>query len=327
MMRILYFTDTHIRGTSPRSRIDDFQLTIRRKIEEVIEIAEREQVDFVLHGGDVFDRPNLSPAVVREFAHVFRQFQAPIYAIAGNHDIYGHNPNTIERTMLGLLDAFGMIRLIGEKEKVTLEKDGLIVQLSGQPFHYDLDKREIPLDYHRANESEANYCIHMVHGMLVDRALPDGVPHTMVGDVWCDDVDILLTGHYHAGFPLQHRNGKYIVNPGALARINNHPSEIKRMPQVALIELGDQIQIKMIPLRSATRGEEVLDRSYIEKNMYRQEQLASFVQQIRSATDFQAVDVLDIIEEISRINGIEEEVKFEAQRRIAVEQEEGESLD
>jgi DNA repair protein SbcD/Mre11 len=324
-MRILYFTDTHIRGTSPRSRTDDFQLTIRRKIEEVIEIAEREQVDFVLHGGDVFDRPNLSPAVVREFAQVFRRFRAPIYAIAGNHDIYGHNPSTIERTMLGLLDAFGTIRLIGEKEKVKLEKDGLVVQVSGQPFHYDLDKRDVALDYHVENECEANYCIHIVHGMLVDRALPDGVPHTMIGDVWCDAVDILLTGHYHAGFPLQHRNGKYIVNPGALARINNHPSEIKRMPQVALIELGEAIQINMIPLSSATRGEEVLDRSYIEKTMYRQEQLASFVQQIRSATDFQAVDVLDIIDEISRINGIDEEVKFEAQRRIAIEQEEGEA--
>jgi exonuclease SbcD len=324
-MRILYFTDTHIRGTSPRSRTDDFQLTIRRKIEEVIEIAEREQVDFVLHGGDVFDRPNLSPAVVREFAQVFRRFRAPIYAIAGNHDIYGHNPSTIERTMLGLLDAFGTIRLISNGQKVKLEKDGLVVQLSGQPFHYDLDKREVHLDYHVENECEAAYCIHMVHGMLVDRALPDGVPHTMVGDVWCDAVDILLSGHYHAGFPLQHRAGKYIVNPGALARINNHPSEIKRMPQVALIELGESIQISLIPLRSATSGEEVLDRSYIEKNMYRQEQLASFVQQIRSATDFQAVDVMDIIDEISRLNGIDEEVKFEAQRRIAIEQEKGEA--
>jgi exonuclease SbcD len=32
---------------------------------------------------------------------------------------------------------------------------------------------------------------------------------------------------------------------------------------------------------------------------------------------------LDIIDEISRMNGVEDEVKFEAQRRIAVEQEAG----
>lgn len=320
-MRLLYMTDTHIRGTSPRSRTDDFQHTIRRKLEEVVDIAEREQVDFVLHGGDVFDRPNLSPSVVREFARLFRRFRVPIYAVAGNHDIYGHNPSTLDRTMLGLLDAFGTLRLIHEGERIRLEKDGLIVQLSGQPFHYDLDKREHTLDYEVPNEIGARYCIHMVHGMLVEKALPDGVAYTMVNQVWSDTVDLLLTGHYHAGFPIQHRNGKYIINPGALARINNHPSEINRMPQVVLIELKDEIQIRLIPLTCAAKGDTVLDRSYIEKEAYRQEKLASFVQQIRSAGDFRAIDVMDIIDEISRLQGIEDEVKFEAQRRIAIEQE------
>lgn len=326
-MRLLYLTDTHIRGTSPRSRTDDFQETIRQKLKEVIEIADREQVDFVLHGGDIFDRPNLSPAVVREFARLFRHFRVPIYAIAGNHDIYGHNPSTIDRTMLGLLDAFGTLELLREGEKVRLEKDGLVVQLSGQPFHYDLDKRDPALDYVVKNEIGAKYCIHMVHGMLVDRALPDGVAYTMVDQVWSDSVDILLTGHYHAGFPVQHRNGRYMVNPGALARINNHPSEINRMPQVVLIDLGEGIHIRLIPLKCAAKGETVLDRSYIEKAAYRQEKLASFVQQVREAGDFQGIHVLDIIDEISRLQGIEDEVKFEAQRRIAIEQEaEGEAV-
>ncbi|SEN43767.1 metallophosphoesterase family protein [Lihuaxuella thermophila] len=326
-MRLLYLTDTHIRGTSPRSRTDDFQETIRQKLKEVIEIADREQVDVVLHGGDIFDRPNLSPAVVREFAHLFRHFRAPIYAIAGNHDMYGHNPSTIDRTMLGLLDAFGTLELLREGEKVRLEKDGLVVQLSGQPFHYDLDKRDPALDYAVKNEIGAKYCIHMVHGMLVDKALPDGVAYTMVDQVWSESVDILLTGHYHAGFPVQHKNGRYIVNPGALARINNHPSEINRMPQVALIDLGEAIHIRLVPLKCAAKGETVLDRSYIEKAAYRQEKLASFVQQVREAGDFQGIDVLDIIDEISRLEGIEDEVKFEAQRRIAIEQEaEGEAV-
>jgi exonuclease SbcD len=326
MMRLLYFTDTHIRGTSPRSRTDDFQETIRSKIEEVIAIAKRESVDVVLHGGDVFDRPNLSPAVVREFASLFRKFPAPIYAIAGNHDIYGHNPATVERTMLGLLEAFGMLRLIREGERIRLEKDGLVVQLSGQPFHYDLDRRERMLDYAVKNEIGARYCIHMVHGMLVDRSLPDGVPHTMVHEVWSDDVDILLTGHYHAGFKVQRKNGKYIVNPGALARINNHKSEIARMPQVALIELGEEIRIEPILLECAKPGDEVLDRSYIEKAAYREQQLNQFLSDLRRDSEFKAIDVKDIIHEIAAANGIEEEVRFKAMKLIAeVQEAEGEA--
>lgn len=326
-MRFLYFTDTHIRGTSPRSRTDDFQETLRNKLNEIVDIAKREQVDFILHGGDLFDRPSLSPAVVREFARIFRQFQVPMYIIAGNHDIYGHNPMTVDRTMLGLLDAFGTLILLQEGKRVRLEKDGVVVQLSGQPFHYDLDKRDVKQDYMVENEIGAHFCIHMVHGMLVDRALPDGVAHTMIHQVWNDSVDVLLTGHYHAGFPVQERNGKYIINPGAIARINNHVSEIKRMPQVVILDISNKIEIQLIPLQCAEKGENVLDRTAIEKEAYRQEKLTSFVQQIRSAGEFRAIDVLEIIDEISRLEGVPDEVRFEAQRRIAIEQEaEGETI-
>jgi hypothetical protein len=192
-----------------------------------------------------------------------------------------------------------------------------------------LDKRDRQLDYAVKNETGADFVIHMVHGMLVDRALPEGVPHTMVHEVWSEDVDILLTGHYHAGFPLQHRDGKYIVNPGALARINSHRSEIERMPQAVLIDLDRNrgIDIRFIPLSCAMPGDEVLDRSYIETAVFRQEQLRSFIQTIHSNTEFRALDVRDIIDEISRLEGIGDEVKYEALRRIAIEQEaEGEKV-
>ncbi|WP_241154282.1 metallophosphoesterase family protein [Staphylospora marina] len=310
-MRLLYFTDTHIRGTAPRSRTDDFQDTLRRKLDEVIGIAEREQVDVILHGGDVFDRPNLSPAVVREFAEQFRRFRAPVYAIAGNHDIYGHNPATLERTMLGLLEAFGMLRLIREGERILLEKDGVTVQLSGQPFHYDLDRREKALDYAVKNEVGAKYCIHMVHGMLVDKNLPDGVPHTLVHEVWSEDVDILLTGHYHNGFDIQRKDGKYIINPGALVRINNNKAEIHRKPQVVLIELDEEIRIERIPLQCAKPGPEVLDRTYIEEAAYRDKQLDDFISALKRAMDFKAIAVKDIINNLvnEQLKDVEKEEK------------------
>ena len=321
-MKLLFVTDTHIRGTSPRSRTDDFQETMQQKLNEVIEIAKREKVDFILHGGDVFDRPNLSPTVVRHFVSILKQSPVPIYAIAGNHDIYGHNPLTIERTMLGLLDAFDVLQLIVAGEKIRLEKEGVVVQLSGTPFHYNLDKQDPSIDYHVQNEIEANYCIHMVHGMLVDRALPEGVAHTLVDQVWSEEVDILLTGHYHSGFRVKERNGKYIINPGALARINNHVSEINRMPQVVLMQLTDRIEVELIPLSCGVKGDTVLDRSYMQEARYREEKLASFVQEIRASGDFHGIHVLDIIGEIAKMNGIDDDVKSEAQRRIGLEEEE-----
>ncbi|MDR6224258.1 metallophosphoesterase family protein [Desmospora profundinema] len=321
MVRLLYVTDTHIRGTAPRSRVDDFVGTLREKLAEVVEIARRERVDAVLHGGDLFDRPDISPAVVREFARILRQLKVPLYTIAGNHDIYGHNPDTVNRSMLGLLDAFGVIRLLHPGQRAWVRQQGIAVQVTGQPFHYQLDKRDPAEDYRVEKSVEADYAVHMVHGMAVDRALPEGVAHTMVNQLWYEDVDVLLTGHYHAGFPLQHRDGRYIINPGALARINNHPSEMKRLPQVVLLSFGDRVDVRFLPITCASPGEMVLDRSYLEKAAYREEKMASFVQEVRAAGDFKGIGILDIVEEIARLEGIDDEVKAEAMRRIAVAQE------
>ncbi len=326
-MRLLYLTDTHIRGTSPRSRTDDFPQTLRQKLIEVNKIAWREQVDFILHGGDVFDRPNLSPAVVRDFVKLLRELPAPIYAVAGNHDIYGHNPETLDRTMLGLLEAFGTIRLVHRGQKITLEKRGIRVQLSGQPFHYDLDKQDRQLDYCVENETDADYCIHMVHGMLVEGTFPEGVAYTMVQHLWEQShlPDILLTGHYHAGFPIQKRKGKYIVNPGAMARINSHSREISRMPQVALIDLSTGIDIRLLSLTCAEKGEKVIDRSYIDQANDRKEKLDLFVQGIEAVNDFRKVDVREIIHQIAQADGVDLPVRNEALRRISLaEQAEGE---
>jgi DNA repair protein SbcD/Mre11 len=324
-MKLLYLTDTHIRGTSPRSRTDDYQQTLKEKLREVQQIIQRERVDYVLHGGDVFDRPNLAPAVVRDFVQILQQFAVPIYAVAGNHDIYGHNPATIDRTMLGLLDTMGVIQLLQAGQKVRLEKAGRSVQLSGQAFHFDLDRRDLALDYGVTNELNADYTIHMVHSMLVDRALPEGVAFTLLGQLEQLSAEVtpnlLLTGHYHTGFPLQKRAGKYVLNPGALARVNNHPAEIGRTPQVVLIKLADTMQIRLIPLASAAAGEEVLDRSYLEEAAHRQSKLASFVQEIQAASTFRALDVMEIIEEIAQLEAIDATVKQEALRRIAVVQE------
>ena len=110
-MKFLFFTDSHIRGTTPKNRKDNFYETLKTKLLEITNISKKLDVDYILHGGDWFDRPDISPSIVREFAIIIKTFEKPIYTIAGNHDIYGHNPDTIGRTMLGLLEGTGMVTL------------------------------------------------------------------------------------------------------------------------------------------------------------------------------------------------------------------------
>ena len=101
MMRLLYITDTHIRGTSPQNRKDNFPETLQLKFKEVISLAQKYDVLALLHGGDLFDTPSPSLAVCANFIPILAAAGVPLYAIAGNHDLFGHNPSTLERTMLG----------------------------------------------------------------------------------------------------------------------------------------------------------------------------------------------------------------------------------
>ena len=52
-LKILFLTDTHIRGTNPKNRIDDFVQTLENKLCEIVNIINEENIDFVIHGGDI----------------------------------------------------------------------------------------------------------------------------------------------------------------------------------------------------------------------------------------------------------------------------------
>lgn len=324
ILKLLFFTDTHIRGTTPKNRKDSFVDTIEQKLIEIIDIIKKNNVDFVLHGGDLFDRPDVSIAIASKFAMILDQIPVPLYLTSGNHDIYGHNPDTINRTMLGLLGVLGVVNLIKNGDKIILEKDNIKVQLTGQPYVYDIDTPN-HLDYYllKEKDDEANYSIHMVHGMLLDRPFIKGIPYTLIDDIKGTLADITLSGHYHGGFRITNIDGKYFINPGSLVRITNSLKEIERVPQVILIELNEKITIKQIPLKTALPGEEVLDRKEIENNLFKSERIIEFKQTIDAALGFEKMDINEVLLEVSSAENVDDEVKREALRRIALIQMKG----
>lgn len=320
-MKILFFTDTHIRGTTPKNRKDDLVDTLGKKFNEIVEISNSNNVDFVLHGGDLFDRPDVSISIVSKFVTILNKFKAPIYIISGNHDVYGHNPQTIHRTMLGLFNAMGIIHLIHEGEVVFLRKDDINVQLTGQPYIYSIDEK-INISKYRVEriDEKANFSIHMVHGMLLDRPFIKGIPYTLVDDIKDTKADITLAGHYHSGFGIIKSDDKYFVNPGSIIRITNSLKEIERIPQVVMITLKDDIKIELIPLKSALPGEEVLDRQEIENFIFKNERLTQFKQSVDSTANFQKLDINEILLNISLTEEVSDKVKQEALKRISLSQ-------
>ncbi|GAB6098669.1 metallophosphoesterase [Halanaerocella petrolearia] len=314
-MKLLVMSDTHIRGTTPSRRIDNFKETLINKLQEVDKIARREEVDFILHAGDVFDRPNPAPSVVNEFLQVLRQFKVPIYVVAGNHDLYGHNPDTLSRTMLGLLITSGVLKII--KEPIILEGE-VKLRLTGKHFDYNVDTDASA--YQVDKSSEVDYAIHVAHGMLLDRPFFDQ-GYTLIEDV-VTEADIVVAGHYHLGFGEQDHKETKFINPGALVRMSADTKEIERQPQVALIDLADEIEVEFKKLKSAKPGEEVLDRTAIEAAAFREKKLADFTQTIKAAGEFKYFSVEQILDQVANNQEITEEVKQEALERISKAQEE-----
>ena len=190
-MKILFFTDTHLRSSNPKNRKDDFPKTLEEKLIEITEIVDEYGIDYVIHGGDLFDRPDTSVLTVTKYANIIKKINKPIYIISGNHDIFGLNPATLDRTMLGLLGNLNFLNIIKDTDKIILEKDNVRVQVTGRPYTYDIDSSisNYILD---TVDSNCNYSINIVHGMLLDRPFITGIPYTLIDDILETKADITL---------------------------------------------------------------------------------------------------------------------------------------
>ncbi len=321
-LRLLFVTDTHLRGNSPRSRRDDFPATQREKLQEVVGLARDHRVDVLIHGGDLWENPYPALAVCADYLSVLLSAPVPWLVVSGNHDVFGHNPSTLPRTMLGFLEQLGLVEVLRPGCPVVKEKSGLEVQFSGQPFHHQMDRRDPALDY-CVDRVDADVGVHVVHGMLVDRPLPYPAAHTLVSDLPGTRADLTLAGHYHLGFGPREKEGKWFVNPGAMVRISNHPQEMERHPQVLLADIGGpgQLEWELIPLQRARPAGEVLDRSQLEARMAREEKLSQFVQQVQAAGHYGGLNLGEIIRELAQKETIPPQVREEALRRLEKAQE------
>lgn len=334
LLKLLYICDSHWRGTTPSGRSDNLPVVLLAKLREVIEIAKEHEVTAILHGGDFFDRPDVAPAVAREFLTELRKAPCPIYGIAGNHDVYGYNPDTIPRTMLGVANGVGVVRLIKPGEVVALADswkihgDQTVVQVTGQEFHAEIDRRDPKLDYCVGGDSLhqrhllADFHIHLTHGMLLEEPFFENITYTLLDTVGPHtQADVTFGAHYHPGWSKVHDyNGKLWIHPGGLTRLKNHRSELERTVQVVLLTLQKDkpVRCELIPLKSAPHADDIFDPSKRTEIDAREAAKMQFVESIGDTSRFEVLEVQAILSGIAASDGVRETVKAEALRRIAV---------
>ena len=261
-MKILFFTDSHITAKLPRMRIDkDINETFIQKFKDVIDTARDNNVDMIIHGGDMFHSPDVSNKLVGEIAKVLKPNSIntpPIYVCAGNHDLQGQNIETLPFTKLGLLGSTGVIRVMS-RETPLLINDNVNVKIEFQEYYHGIDGENKEKDY-SVNREGADVSILVTHSMLLDKPFLEQVNHTVIKDV-NTDADLVLSGHYHEGFDAITHNNTLFINPGSSFRVDYTKHNQNNMPKMVLITINDDksIEYEFIHFKSAKPFNEVFD--------------------------------------------------------------------
>lgn len=293
MFKGIHFTDTHYTHRNPKNRKDIMLAAAIEKTIEVANIAKENDVDFIIHTGDFFDTASVSDGVAGFVGKVYqREFHKKVIVLPGGHDLRHNNMVTLDETKLGLLGKLDIVEIVDAEKKILFEKDGFTLQISGVPSETLISQTK---EKSILNESDktADFAINLLHAMVLKENANAGsyIPLTEIQSV--THANATLIGHFHLGFDHYEFDDqemgfkKYFVNPGALVRKYNFISEIERTPQVALLEIYDDLSMDVtyIPLKTVRPGEEVLDREKMLEAKEYEAKLDEFANGITSFVD------------------------------------------
>lgn len=332
MLKFIFATDWHFRGTNPRNRIDNYRQAVKDKLAEIFQLAKEKQVDAIISGGDTFDSFQVSIGTLLDLADFIAREKPkgiPILTTFGQHDVQGYNIDSYYRTSLALLERllpdFHVFKKPSKPDYWT-DNEGTKVQLTFTPYSrkVDVDGYGYSPEVPKSLQQDHTVSIHVTHGTLLDHEAPFD-KFTLLDDVETT-ADLVLTGDYHPGYGTYWRqDSKIFCNPGSLVRKAATESNIERKIQVAYVEVkGQEIHtLDLIKLKNVKPGAEVLDRSKIEQEKQRQYAMEEFSALIEAeAGENVLLDINEIVERIGKLEEFEPEVVELALEKIDEQREE-----
>ncbi|MEG0728239.1 MAG: metallophosphoesterase [Anaerovoracaceae bacterium] len=325
MEKIIGIIDTHLRASNPKSRLDNFPETMKRKIKWVYGYAEEIGARAVLHGGDWTESPDISNSYLSEIMEIVSSSTVPTFSVLGNHDVYGQNPETFKKTPLGIAVSSGAFRLLNPNTPVFI--GGFAITGSHYFAEIDGNLKSAYID----NTVVDNFVnINVVHGFLDDHRWMDGVKHTVISDI-ADFVksDITITGHIHSGYGIIEHDGKIFCNPNALARTTASVGDVNNTVQILEITIADDgsFYAELIPLPDGIveSADKVLDRDKLEQEKANKKRLETFISSINAEIDVvgSAFNMYDALDNIAKENKIDGHIKKLAIEQLSIAEEQG----
>lgn len=234
-IKFIHIADTHLgkRQYNLQERYDDFF----NAFQWVLDLAIKEEVDFILIAGDIFDKKNVNPSVLSQLFYLIRDFKAtcekilkrtiPLICIEGNHD----NPIYTSHSWMSFLADLDLIVLLSgiyNKETKTVEFEpyspethrGGMYQIKdtsiyGLPFFGSFTSQLFPAVQNAISNSD-NYNILMMHfGIEGEDKVKPGISVSPPLEKLHEIVDYMALGHYHKQY-VYPKKDPWIYNPGSL---------------------------------------------------------------------------------------------------------------
>ncbi len=235
-MKILHTSDWHVgKRLGRHDRMDEH----RAALDEVADVAERHDVDLVLHSGDLFDRPfppvDALQAALEALVRLGDGGRRPVVVVAGNHD-----SGDLFEALAPFVGHFG-VHLVGRIKPpddggvLSLDTPGGVAHVAGFPFlraaqtvdfmaradrwygaYADRVRRiceaysDAVLDAAAARPGVGVLVAHfMVDGVTVGRDAPRGERELHIGEAYAatgqalpTTLDYVALGHIHAPQPV-----------------------------------------------------------------------------------------------------------------------------
>ena len=270
MSKIIFVGDTHLKGSTPISRKDNYSETILNKIQFIRDYANSIDCTTVIFLGDIFDTVNTSLQYFSHCLTLFKQIMdsgIELYTIVGNHDLRYDSMETLPITPLGILIKSEAIRLLD-----SLTVDDVFIK----GIHYP----ESP----QPNTQTELYSILLLHRFYESGFNEIPVTKEEVLEL---NYDTYIFGHDHRPYQTidieTPTNTIKIIRPGSLARNTSDQFNRLRKPRILVMDTDTKdFYYEEVPSES---GLEVFFEKQAEEQLVSMKELVDYLKSSYHSSD------------------------------------------
>lgn len=283
-MKVLWRTDVHVSDHSPSSRKDNWTETVLDKIRQTYQIATSRGCSAIIDGGDFFHLKSPSRnshELIAAVIKIHNEFNIPVYANVGNHDLKYGSMEFLAESPLSVLFESGVFQRLYNEHEFRLSDDEVRVRFTGIPYHgtnYQtnrfLSQKKTGWEHHLVTvahvlASKDQTSMFESEDVVQYKSLVDFDP-----DVW-------MFGHWHKDQGITKIGEKQIVNIGSLSRGSISVDDVARIPSVAILTFTvDSIGIEKIPL-SVQPASDIFDFTKRERESDRNDAIKNVVSKFK----------------------------------------------